>query len=56
MQQYVTALVPILVSCGLTQLVVYCSLLALGLFALHDQPWLHDSSFFWRGFPEQAVP
>ena len=38
------------------QLVVYCSLLGMGLYALHDQPWLRDSSYFWRDWPRHAPP
>jgi hypothetical protein len=42
--------------CG-TQLLVYSLLLALGLYALHDQPWLRDSRHFWLGWPQQqALP
>ena len=38
------------------QLTVYSSLLALGIYALYDQPWLTDSSAFWVGWPDQSIP
>lgn len=38
------------------QLVVYTALLLIGLYALHDQPYLTDSSFFWRGWPKHNIP
>jgi len=38
------------------QLVVYTVLLLVGLYALYDQPYLTDSSFFWRGWPTHNIP
>ncbi len=38
------------------QLTVYATLLALGLYALHDQPYLTDSTEFWTGWPSQNIP
>ena len=38
------------------QLAVYCCLLGMGVYALHDQPWLWDSSYFWRDWPRHTPP
>ena len=38
------------------QLTVYSALLALGTYALHDQPWISDSRAFWEGWPDQSIP
>ena len=38
------------------QLTVYATLLALGLYALHDQAYLTDSTEFWKGWPSQNIP
>ncbi|BDA44691.1 ASC1-like protein 3 [Coccomyxa sp. Obi] len=41
---------------SLWKLTVYASLLALGLYALHDQAYLTDSTEFWKGWPSQNIP
>ena len=41
---------------ALMQLTVYSVLLALGLYALHDQPWTYNSSALWEGWPTQSIP
>ena len=38
------------------QLTVYSALLALGTYALHDQPWLTNSRALWEGWPHQSIP
>ncbi|KAK9834823.1 hypothetical protein WJX81_001328 [Elliptochloris bilobata] len=38
------------------KLSVYGTLLSLGVYALHDQPWLTDSVNFWRDWPVEALP
>ena len=41
---------------ALIQLTVYSTLLAIGLYALHDQPWTYNSSALWEGWPTQSIP
>lgn len=38
------------------QLTVYTALLALGSYALYDQPWTYNSSALWEGWPNQSIP
>ncbi|KAK9811896.1 hypothetical protein WJX72_012030 [[Myrmecia] bisecta] len=38
---------------ALWKFLVYGTFFALGLNAIHDQPYLRDTSFFWRGWPYQ---
>ncbi|KAK9908166.1 hypothetical protein WJX75_003679 [Coccomyxa subellipsoidea] len=41
---------------SLWKLTVYATLLSLGLYALHDQPYLTDSTEFWQGWPSHSIP
>jgi hypothetical protein len=43
-------------ACGCAmQFSVYLSFQALALHALWREPWFSDTTFFWRGYPNQPI-
>ena len=38
------------------QALVYGSTFFLAVYAVYDQPWLKDTSSFWRDWPNQQFP
>ena len=35
------------------QALVYGGTFCVGIYAVYDEPWLRDTSYFWRGWPHQ---
>ena len=35
------------------QFCVYATTFSIGVYAIHDEPWLTDTSYYWRGWPNQ---
>lgn len=39
---------------SLWKVVLYSTVLTIGLYAVSDEPWLQDTSFFWKDWPQQV--